>query len=206
MSLVSVLFVEDDELVRVGLGMLLSRMTGVAQVTLAPGGREALELIPTVHPHVVITDLLMPVFDGIALTTIIREQHPGIPIVILTAHPDEIWLSRALRAGVSGFVLKSSGVHELEVALGAVTRGERYVTPRMDRHILIERCNGAQSITRRQRETLQLIANGKTNKEIAVSLEIDVKTVEKHRMDLMHRLGVRNTAELVRFALQHELL
>jgi DNA-binding NarL/FixJ family response regulator len=210
--LLTLLFVEDDELVRVGLRMVLEKLPNVHHVAAASNGQEALQLIADVQPHVVVTDVAMPVLDGIGLTREIRRRYPSLPVVILTGHPDEIYFTSALSAGAAGYVLKSSSVDEIEIAIRAVNEGEAYITPRLAKSFLPTRgkipnysAPPSTRLTLRQRQTLRLIAAGKTNKEIACSLNVTVKTVEKHRTELMRRLGVHNTAELLKCALQQNL-
>lgn len=212
-KIVSVLFVEDDEMVRFGLRPLIEGVPGIHVLGLAANGREALQMAEELRPDLVLTDILMPFLDGIALTREVRRRHPDMAVVILTGHADEKYLSGALEAGAAGYLLKGSGVDELGIAIHAVARGEAYVTPRMTKQLLSERLDrnnpGTASharLTPRQRQTLQSIGEGKTNKEIATSLKVSVKTVEKHRTDLMQRLGVHNTAGLVRYALDNDLI
>jgi two-component system response regulator NreC len=186
--LLSLLLVEDDELVRVGLRLLLQTLPTVNLVTEASNGQEALRMIDDVQPHVVITDVAMPILDGIGLTKEIRRRYPRLPVVILTGHPDETYFTSALSAGAAGYVLKSSGVSELEIAIRAVNNGDAYITPRLARSFLPVARGKVQSfslttharLTVRQRQTLRLIADGKTNKEIASSLNVTVKTIEMH--------------------------
>jgi DNA-binding NarL/FixJ family response regulator len=211
--ILSLLFVEDDELVRVGLRMLLEKLPNVHHVAVASNGQEALQMIEAVQPHVIVTDLAMPILNGIGLTREVRRRYPSLPVVILTGHPDETYFTSALSAGAAGYVLKSSGVSELEIAIRAVNEGEAYITPRFAKSFLPVLRGKTQNhsataraqLTLRQRQTLRLIADGKTNKEIACSLNVTVKTVEKHRTELMQRLGVHNAAELLRCALQNNL-
>ena len=156
----------------------------------------------------------MPCLDGIGLTREVRRRHPSIAVLILSGYDDEMYLSAALNAGAAGYILKGSSARELEMAIRAVARREAYLTPKMAKELCDERSArntrsttaSRNQLTVRQRQTLHLITAGKTNKEIAVALNITVKTVEKHRMELMHRLGVHNAAELVRFAIQNDLL
>lgn len=208
----SLLFVDDDDMVREGLRLLLERIPGVGHVSVAQNGRDALVKIEEVCPNVVITDICMPQVDGITLTREIRHRYPQVRVIILTGHPDEAYLASAFNAGAAAFILKNSDPCELEAAIRAAARDEAYVTPRIAKrmltaHVITISSNGCRpQLTLRQRQTLQLVAQGKTSKEIAVCLNVTPKTVEKHRTDLMQRLGVSNATALVRYALDHHLV
>jgi DNA-binding NarL/FixJ family response regulator len=209
---VSLLLVEDDELIRAVLCSFVKRVSGVHVVGAAANGREALLKVEELQPNLVLTDIRMPGLDGIALTRELRHRYPRVAVVILTGYAYEEYLTRALEAGAAGFLLKGSGVDEIGMAIRAVVSGHAYITPRMTNVLLSERLDENPiahvrlRLTPRQRETLQLIADGKTNKEIAAFMNVTVKTVEKHRSELMQRLGVRNCARLVRYALDNGLI
>ena len=210
-KLCTVLYVEDDELVRLGLRSLIERVPGMKVVGDAANGQEALLRIEELLPDIVLTDILMPFADGITLTRLVRNRYPSIRVVMLTAMVDESYLTGALNAGASGYILKGSGILELDVALRSAAKGQVYITPLMATPLLTERFIGGRAIptskiTRRQRQTLELITQGLTTKEIAVSLNIAAKTVEKHRTALLHRLGARNAADLIQTARTHELI
>src|SRR5438093_3537043 len=146
---------------------------------------------------------------GSGLTREVRRRYPEVAVVILTGYADEAYVAGALAAGAAGYILKGSDVSELEIAIHAAARTEAYVTPRIARQVISEHFGGTSNstasahshLTSRQRQTLQLIAAGQTNKEIAEFLNISVKTVEKHRAELMQRLGLHNVAQVVRYAL-----
>jgi DNA-binding NarL/FixJ family response regulator len=212
-KIVSLLIVEDDELVREMLCSFVERVSGVHVVGAAANGREALLMVEDLRPRVVLTDIVMPFVDGIALTRKVRRRYPDVRVLVLTGYPDEFYLTGALNAGATGYLLKGSSPDELDIALRAVGRGEAYVTPSMATCLLPKRPGPIDTtkpsqprLTPRQGQVLRLIAAGKTNKEVAAFLDVTVKTVEKHRSQLMRRFGVRNAVDLVRSAMQKDLV
>jgi DNA-binding NarL/FixJ family response regulator len=205
--------VEDEEMIRAGLRLLVDNLPHVRSVGEAKNGHEALPLIKQSRPNVVLTDVVMPFVDGIRLTREVRKLHPETAVVILTSHSNEAHLSSALEAGAAGYLLKGSAVDELRIAIQAVANGKSYITPDMTQSLVSEcrnRINSKTSspgqITPRQRQTLRFIVEGRTNKEIAARLNISPKTVEKHRSALLRHAGVHNSAELVWFAVENSLL
>jgi len=207
----SIVIVDDDELVGAAIAVLCERIAGVKVTGRANNGRDGLALIEKLIPTVALLDIFLPDFNGIDIASHVRARGITTRTVILTGYPDEKLLLRAMDAGVSGYLLKSSAVQELAFAIQAATKGKLYVTPDMSPYNWMKRSGRLepekpQRLTLRQRETLSLVAQGKTSKEIAVMMNVTVKTVEKHRAELMHRLRVHNTAELVRCSLQQGLI
>jgi DNA-binding NarL/FixJ family response regulator len=209
---VRVLLAEDHELVRAGITALLGRLPGIEVVGGACDGREALELIATTTPDVVLMDLTMPGLGGLQTLGRVQEEFPNVRVIIMSMHDNEEYVWQALRAGASGYLLKDSGVEELELAVRSVSRGGTYLSPAVSRHVVtnyIRRVSPESSLDRltpRQLEIVQLIAEGNTNQEIARTLSISIKTVETHRYQLMERLEIHDVPGLVRFAVRMGLV
>jgi DNA-binding NarL/FixJ family response regulator len=209
---VRVLLAEDHALVRAGISALLGRLPGIEVVGGACDGREALELMASTTPDVVLMDLTMPGLGGLQTLTRVQEEFPNIRVIIMSMHDNEEYVWQALRAGASGYLLKDSGVEELELAVRSVARGGTYLSPAVSRHVVtdyIRRVAPQSSLDRltpRQLEIVQLIAEGNTNQEIARTLSISIKTVETHRYQLMERLEIHDVPGLVRFAVRMGLV
>ena len=196
---ISVVIVHDDELVGAGVAALCERIAAVKVIGRANTGREGLVLIEKLVPTVALVDILLPDFNGIDTATHVRGRRIATRIVILTGYPEEELFLRAMDAGVSGYLLKSSAEQELALAIHAAANGKVYVTPDMSPYPWTKQSDRLDSktqqrLTLRQRETLYLVAQGKTSKEIAVMMNVTVKTVEKHRAELMRRLRVASLA------------
>lgn len=187
-------------------------MDGVEVVAEAGDGTEAVALAETVRPEVVLMDIAMAGMNGLEATREIARKFPGSRVVVLSMHASQDFVSQAMKAGAAGYVLKDAAPSELEVAVRAVASGEMYLSPAVSQHLAdcIRRRGGGQSsvdqLTPRQREILQLIAEGRSTKEIAKQLALGVKTIETHRAQLMGRLNIHNVAGLVRFAIRAGLV
>jgi DNA-binding NarL/FixJ family response regulator len=206
---IRVLLADDHTLVRAGLRGLLQGLQGVEVVGEAGDGQEALQMAQTFHPDVVLLDIGMPGLNGLDVAGRLAVSNPSIRVIILSMHTSEEYVLRALRAGCAGYLLKASAVAELEVAVRAVARGETYLSPAVSKRVVddyVSRTGGAtdplEALTPRQREILQLAAEGHSSKEIAARLGLSYRTVESHRAQLMERLGVHDLAGLVRFAVR----
>ena len=213
MSVLRVLLADDHNLVRAGIRALLEASGGVEVVAESGDGREALELIIKHRPDVALLDIGMPGLNGLEVAKRAAQASPRTRIVILSMHADATYVRQALRAGAAGYLLKGAAVAELPLALQSVMRGETYLTPKISRTIVegflredTEEPGLLEALTARQREILQLIAEGKATKEIAQLLDLSVKTVETHRMRMMERLGIHDVAGLVRFAVRAGLV
>ena len=213
MSRVRVLLADDHTLVRAGLRALVESIEGAEVVGESGEGREALEMIGTLRPDVVLLDIGMPGMNGLEVARRAAEASPRTRVIILSMHAEASYVRQALRAGVAGYLLKGAAVSELPLALQAVTRGETYLTPRVSQTVVEGMLHDGpaasdplEGLTERQREILQLIAEGKSTKEIAAVLDVSVKTVETHRARLMERLNIRDVPGLVRFALKAGLI
>ena len=203
-----VLLVDDHTLVRKGLRALLATLTDVEVVGESSDGREALEAVREHRPDVVLLDIAMPGLNGLDATTRIVREFPGTRVLVLSMHGTEAHVAQALRAGASGYLLKGADVAEFTLAIGTVARGGTYLSPAVSKGLVADYVRrldsnaGDADLTSRQREILQLIAEGLSTKEIAGKLSLSPKTVEAHRAAMMRRLGVRDLAGLVRFAVR----
>jgi DNA-binding NarL/FixJ family response regulator len=209
---IRVVLAEDHALVRAGFRALLAAIPGVEVVGEAHDGREALDVIGELLPDVAVLDITMPGLGGIQVITQLRAEHPGVHVVVLSMHDNEEYVRQALRAGASGYLLKDSSPVELELAVRSVAQGGSYLSPAVSRYVVTDYVRRAAEdgpsdvLSARQREILQLIAEGRTNQEIAGTLSLSVKTVETHRAQLMGRLDIHDVAGLVRYAIRTGLI
>ncbi len=193
---------------------MLGAMPDVAVVAEASNGREALARIHELQPDIVLMDIEMPELNGVEATARLSRESPRTKVIVLSMHAQEAHVWNALRAGAVGYLLKDSLPAELEIAVRAVSRGERYLSPRVSRQVIEgyvgETGTGAVDplgrLTSRQREVLQLVAEGHSTKTIAHRLDLSVKTVETHRADIMRRLEIHDVPGLVRLAVRAGLV
>ena len=211
--MIKVLIADDHAIVRTGLRAVLKSEPTLELVGEATGGFEAIELVDKTHPDILILDLSMPDLDGIAVTKQIKPLYPDLRILILTVHEDEALLREAIKAGTSGYILKRAAEAELIAAIRIIMRGDLYVEPSMVRALLsdslkpaIEQREVVEPLTPREKEVLQLIVQGYTNRQIGEELNISMRTVEGHRSNLVEKLGLHSRVELVRYARQHGLI
>ena len=209
MAAVRVLVADDHALFRAGVRKLLQSFEGIQVVGEAADGHEALRLSGTERPDVLLMDIGMPGLNGVEAAARLTREGPRPRVVILSMHTGEDHVLRAIRAGAAGYLLKDASPAELEAAVRAAARGEIYLSPAISRYDVddyVRRAGGDRSpldrLTSRQREVLQLIAEGNTTKAIATRLGLSVKTVETHRAQLMERLEARDVATLVRLAIR----
>jgi DNA-binding NarL/FixJ family response regulator len=213
MNTLRVVLADDHALVRAGIRALLEKLPGIEVVGEADNGRQALELIKKTSPNLILLDISMAELGGLeALPRIVRD-FPGVKVLILSGHANEEYVLRALRCGATGYMLKEAAAEELGLAIKAVAQDKTYLSPSVSRTVVesyLQRAAGEEGpieqLTARQREVLQLIAEGKNTKEIASTLEISVKTVEAHRLQLMARLGIHDVPGLVRYAIRSGLV
>lgn len=210
---IRVALVDDHALVRAGIRALLERHPEIIVVGEAENGREALKLIQTKAPDVVLLDVTMTELGGLEALPHIARDHPRVKVIILSGHSNEEFVLRALRSGAAGYMLKDAAAEELAMAIKAVADGKTYLSASVSRTVVesyLERSAGAagatELLTGRQREILQLIAEGKNTKEIADLLGISIKTAEAHRLQLMNRLEIHDVAGLVRYAIRTGLI
>jgi DNA-binding NarL/FixJ family response regulator len=206
-----VILVEDHVVVRQGLRALLADEPDIEIVGEASNGREALQRVQELQPDLALMDISMPSLNGIEATRQIRQQYPEVKIVILSMHTNEEFVFQVLQAGASGYVLKHSDSSEILMAIRAALAGGSFLSPQISRAVIDSyvrrgedpgRGSKLDQITPREREVLQLLAEGLSNQAIARQLSISVKTVESHRSSIMSKLGLSNKTELVRFALR----
>ena len=209
---IRVLIADDQVLVRAGICELVKLLPDVKVVGLAADGREALHLIETQDPDIILMDISMPEMNGLEASVLAKKQFPGVKIIILSDHSSEELVFRALRSGAEGFVLKHDSVEELHLAITSVAQGDEHLSPKVTKKVVLGYLEGQSKgvppvkLSPRQREILQLIAVGKATKEIAGLLKISVNTVKTHRLKLMEKLGVHEITGLVRYAAKLGLL
>jgi DNA-binding NarL/FixJ family response regulator len=209
---IRVLIVDDHAILRDGIRSLLDRQEGIGVVGEASNGCEALARIEELQPDIVLMDVAMPVMDGLEATRRVKEEHPEIKVLILTQHDSQEYVAPLLQAGASGYVLKRSGGREVVTAIRQVYEEGAFLEPGVARHVLRhyaaseDEKEDRPSLTERERQVLELVVEGKSNKEIARALVISPKTVSVHRSNIMGKLGVHNSAELVRYVIEHNLL
>ena len=205
-----ILLADDHALVRQGLSMILAAQPDMEIVGQAGNGQEALELAEKLKPDIVIMDVAMPGLNGIEATRRISVALPRTRVLALSMHKDSVYVREILRAGARGYLLKDSGDADLVAAVRAIAKGEGYISPAVSDAVLSDYrkhvTDPLDLLTSREREVLQLIAEGKTNKEIAGALNLSVYTVEAHRGRIMEKLNLHSTGELVRFALRNGLI
>jgi len=208
MQTYQVVIADDHTLFRKGIRRILEDAEGLEVVGEAADGLELLKLLKSISPHVIILDISMPKMRGIEAINEIKAAWPGIKILVLTMHSGKEFLHAALTAGAEGYLLKHDTETDLTEALERVLQGESFISPMLHQYLterLIDMCRGVpaspdDALTPRQRQVLKLLAEGKTNKEVAALLFISEKTVEHHRSNLMKRLKLKNISELVRYA------
>jgi DNA-binding NarL/FixJ family response regulator len=221
MAVIKILLADDHTLVRAGIRALLESLDGVVVVAEARDGREALRLVDEHLPHIVLMDIAMSGLNGLEATVRITKEYPQTRVIILSMHASEEYVLQSLRSGAAGYLLKDAYLTELEMAIISVARGETYLSPPVSKHVIADYIRRVgedledrdiggttpfEKLTQRQREILQLIAEGNTTQDIAQKLSISVKTVETHRMQLMERLNIHDIPGLVRYAIKIGLI
>jgi two-component system, NarL family, response regulator NreC len=213
--MIRVLIADDHGVVRKGLRFLLSQDADIEVVGEAEDGREAVRVASETDPHVVILDIAMPQLNGLDAAAQISKQHPRTGVILLSMHSDEEFVVRALTAGAKGYLLKDSAEPDIVRAVHAVAAGKTFFSPAIA-HTLLEdymrrlQQEGLQDrydlLTDREREVLQLLAEGRSNKEVAGILNLSVHTVDTHRSNFMQKLGLHNTAEIVIYAMRKKII
>jgi len=215
MNVIHVLLADDHAVVRKGLRFLLEKDPDLKVVGEAKDGREVVQLAEEFRPDVVIMDIGMPLLNGIDATAQIVKQNPKIGVIILSIHSDESYLVRALTAGAKGYLLKESAETDLVRAVQAVAKERPFFSPAIAQSLLEDymrtlRQRGLKDsydlLTDREKEVLQLLAEGKSNKEVAALLHMSVYTAETHRANLMQKLSLHNTAEIVLYAVRKKVI
>jgi DNA-binding NarL/FixJ family response regulator len=213
MGTIRLLLADDHRLVRAGLRALLHSLEGVQVVAEAGNGYDALKLAEQHRPDIVIMDIGMEGLNGLEAAARLAKFTPAPRVIMLSMHANEEYVRRSLQAGAAGYLLKGAEPAELELALQAVMRGETYLTPAVSKQVVQDylqsggiKADPLRDLTPRQREVLQLIAEGNSTKEIASRLNLSIKTVETHRGELMNRLDIHDVAGLVRYAIRTGLV
>ena len=210
-----VLLADDHGVVRKGLRFLLERQPDIEVVGEAADGREAVSLAAEVDPDIIIMDIAMPLLNGIDATAQIVKRNPKVGVIILSMHSDEGYLVRILTAGAKGYLLKDSADADIVRAVQAVAQSKPFFSPQIAQALLEDYMRQLQQqglqdshelLTDREKEILQLLAEGKSNKEVAALLNLSVYTVETHRANLMQRLNLHSTAEIVLYAVRKKII
>lgn len=212
--MIRVILADDHHLVRQGIRALLEKTTDIEIVAEAENGEEAIISTQKLKPDVLLMDINMPRLNGIQAAEQIRHQGLSTHVVILSMHSDETLVRQALRSGVRGYLLKHAVTEELLIAVRAAQRGQVYLSPTISELVMSDfivgrdklEQSGFEQLSPREREVLKLVAEGYTNKAIADTMHLSVKTVEKHRASLMTKLNVQDLAALIRLALKHGLI
>jgi DNA-binding NarL/FixJ family response regulator len=210
--MIRIVIADDHHLVRQGIRALLEREADIQVVGEAGDGVEAVRLVESCQPDVVVMDISMPRMDGTLATEQLHTLYPQTPVVILSMYSDEALVRRALQIGARGYLLKRSVTEELLLAIRAAVRGEIYLSPAISSSVVADFLTQPQEadpfdrLSPREREALKLIAEGYTNTAVAQAMSISVKTVEKHRASLMDKLNVHDLAGLIRTAIKHGLV
>lgn len=216
MSDIKVLIADDHALLRAGIRELLQNMNGIEVVGEAANGREALEKINECSPDIVLLDIAMSELNGLEVAERVHKDFPLVSVIILSMYANEEYVLQALKVGAYGYLLKDSAPNELEIAIKAVVKGDTYLSPLVSKTLVtdylkrinekpLEEKNESNvfiKLTSRQREILQLIAEGNSTKTIAIKLHLSAKTVESHRMKIMERLAIHDIPGLVRYAIR----
>jgi len=215
MKKLRILLADDHIVMRTGLRALLERQANLEVVGESENGRETVALAASLRPDVVVMDVGMPVLNGIEATQTIVTQCPTTAVVILSMHADESYVMRALKAGARGYLLKDSAAADLIGAIQAISQGKSFFSPKVSRilaedYVRVLKQKGAVDtydlLTSREREILQLLAEGRTNKEVATALKISPYTVETHRSHILQKLNLHNSPELVLYAVRKGII
>ena len=211
MKKISVLIADDHTIVRKGLSSLLSVENDIAVIGEAKDGRDAIEKVHALEPDVVLLDINMPLLNGIEVTRTLKKDHPSTGIIILTMYSDEEYVHEALVSGASGFLVKNTIPQDLCAAIRAVSRGDSFLSPSISKTVIERYTKLGQfdkedwkksELTLREREILQLIAEGYTNREISDTLCISSRTVEVHKQNIQNKLNIFGTARLTHYAIK----
>jgi two-component system, NarL family, response regulator NreC len=212
---VRILLADDHGVVRKGLRFLLERQSDMQVIGEAADGREAVRIAEAMNPEIVIMDIAMPLLNGIEATSQMMKRNSQIGVIILSMHSDEDYLLSALNAGAKGYLLKDSAEDDVVKAIRSVSHGTPYFSPEIAKTLLEDHMRFLQQrnlqdsyevLTEREKEVLQLLAEGKSNKEVATILNVSVYTIDTHRLHLMQKLNLHNTAEIVLYAVRKKII
>jgi DNA-binding NarL/FixJ family response regulator len=211
----TVLLADDHTFVRSGLKSIISRQEDMEVIAEASTGREAIDLCASLKPRVAVVDIAMPELNGLDAAAQIVQSDSSTNVVILSMHSDETYITRALTAGVKGYLLKDSAEADLVSAIRAAADGRTFFSPKVSETLMQdymrylrqrELQDSYDLLSPREREVLQLLAEGRTNKEVANKLDLSVTTIETHRNNLMHKLDLHSTAEIVLYAVRKKII
>ena len=210
---VRIILADDHKIMRDGLRALLEKEHGMEVVAEAENGREAVQLAGKLKPDVMLMDVTMPDLNGIDAARQVIAELPAVKVVALSMHSDRRFVAGMISAGVSGYLLKDCAFEELSRAIRAVVANQTYLSPKITgtvmkdyvAHLSTDKSSASSVLTAREREVLQLIAEGPTTKDIAARLHVSVKTIETHRRQIMNKLNIHSIAELTKFALREGL-
>jgi len=209
---IKVIIADDHLMVRQGFTVLLNAQPDIEVIGQAADGNEMVELVENLRPDVVLADISMPNLNGIEATKIIHQRYPDMPVVMITIHTSSSYVIRALRNGARGYVVKNDDFQNVIQAIKTVSLGQRYLSSQVSEHIIDAVISGTsldfnldERISIREREILQLIAEGNSNSQIAQKLVISARTVETHRTNIMRKLELTSQIDILRYAIQHGL-
>ncbi|MCG3212310.1 MAG: Oxygen regulatory protein NreC [Anaerolineae bacterium] len=215
MSKIKVFLAEDHTIVRKGIRSLLDGQPDIEVVGEAANGREAVEQVQKLQPDIVLMDITMPELNGLEATVRIKKEQPHIKVLVLTMYTNEEYIHQLLQAGASGYLDKHTAPNELLLAIQAVHRGDPFLSPSISKTIIEEYLRQSEEtelednyhkLSSREREVLQLLAEGYSYKDVAEKLQISVKTVGVHRVNIMEKLNISNSAELVKYAIRKGII
>jgi DNA-binding NarL/FixJ family response regulator len=212
--IIRILIADDHTLLREGIKAILEDEPDIVVVGEADDGRETIRLASQFRPNVILMDIAMPSLNGLEATRQIKHEHPEINILVLTMYDHEEYLRQLLEVGASGYILKRAAASELVAAIRAVNAGDAVLSPSITRMLLNDYLRrdtsgadtGTEALTPREREVLQLIAEGKTSREIAEILNLSIKTVQSHRGSIMQKLDLHDRGDLIKYAIQKKII
>jgi len=210
--MIKILLADDHSIVREGLRRIINEAEGMKVIAEAADGKEAVELAKKIFPNVAIIDLSMPGIDGLEVIGLLKLDLPNLPILVLTMHEEDQYVIRAIAAGASGYLTKRSAAEQLVKAIRILYNGGRFLDDRASESLANHISRGKNTLspmdtlTNREIQVLRYLSQGHTNREIAETYNISVKTVDTHRLRLLNKLNLRNNAELTRFAVQNKLV
>ena len=210
--MIKVLLADDHGIVREGLRRIVEESGDMEVVAEAADGRDALRQVESAVPDVAVVDISMPGIDGLEVVGRLKDSHPGLPVLILTMHEEAQYIVRAIEAGAMGYLTKQSAPEQLVTAIRKVCQGQRYMTDEATEALALRIARGSRdktpldSLSMRELQVLRRLAMGHTNREIAQAYSLSIKTVDTYRSRLLKKLDLRNNAELIRFAIQNNLI
>ncbi len=203
---IRIAIVDDHPMVTEGIQAILESYEEIEVIATLSSGQEIIDQFETLNPDVILLDLNMPGIGGLSTTEILLERRPDTRILILSMHDSPEYISSALNHGAMGYVLKDVPTEEIKHAVDAVMRGEKYLCTGAEGSLKPDRDDAREQLTNREQTILLQLAQGKSNKEVAIELDISVRTVETHRKNIKRKLGISSTAGLTRYALEHGVL